>query len=432
MKVLISGAGIAGPTLAYWLSVYSIQSTLVERAPRLRRGGYAIDFWGRGFDVAERMRIIPEIRRDGYQIREFRLVNAQGRRIGGFNLDVFRAATAGRYVTIPRSDLAKNIYQKAEGHCETIWGDSITGIEQDAGGVEVAFERQPPRRFDVVIGADGLHSVVRKLVFGNEDRFERFLGYSVAAFEATGYQPRDEDVYVNYSTPGKQVGRLSMRNDRTLFLFVFADERDIAIDPHDTQAYRTVLRSEFGNLGWECPQILAAMEMCDELYFDRVSQIRMDTWSKGRVGLVGDAAFCPSVLAGQGSALAMVGAYVLAGELGRTGSSPEQALKRYEDQLHPFMLAKQKAAEKFASSFAPRTRLGLFLRNQITRAMAIPLVTKRLMRSTLLDRMDLPYYEEKASLQPVTANAGDQPSDEQRQFGNERPEAGRRPGASSA
>ncbi len=395
MSVLISGAGIAGPTLAYWLSVYGVKSTLIERAPQLRTGGYAIDFWGLGFDIAERMGILPDLKRDGYNIKELRIVNAKGQRIGGFNVDIFRQAAHDRYVTIPRTDLAKNIYRKVEGRCETIFGDSIAGIQQDTHGVDVAFDRAPFRRFDVVVGADGLHSIVRKLTFGEENRFEKFLGYSVAAFEVSGYRPRNEDVYMNYSTPGKQVGRLSLRNDRTLFLFVFADERGEVIDCDDTESQREALRTQFGNLGWECPQILAAMESCPELYFDGVSQIRMDTWSKGRVGLIGDAAFCPSLLAGQGSALAMIAAYVLAGELSRTPNSPEAALKRYEELLHSFMLAKQQAAEKLAASFTPKTRWGLFLRNQITKAFTIPFVAKLVMGGSLLDRIDLPDYSEK-------------------------------------
>ena len=395
MSVLISGAGIAGPTLAYWLSVYGVKSTLIERAPQLRTGGYAIDFWGLGFDIAERMGILPDLKRDGYNIKELRIVNAKEQRIGGFNVDIFRQAAHGRYVTIPRSDLAKNIYCKVEGRCEAIFGDSIAGIKQGAHGVDVTFERAPSRCFDVVIGADGLHSIVRKLTFGEENLFEKFLGYSVAAFQVTGYRPRDEDIYINYSTPGKQVGRLSLRNDRTLFLFVFADERGDVIDSDDIESQRKELRRQFGNLGWECSQILAAMESCPELYFDRVSQIRMDTWSKGRVGLIGDAAFCPSLLAGQGSALAMIAAYVLAGELRRTPQSPGQALTRYQELLYSFMLAKQQAAEKFASSFTPKTRWRLFLRNQITKAFTIPFVAKLVMGGSLLDRIDLPDYSEK-------------------------------------
>jgi 2-polyprenyl-6-methoxyphenol hydroxylase-like FAD-dependent oxidoreductase len=400
MSVLISGIGIAGPTLAYWLSVYGIKSTLVERAPHLRTGGYAIDFWGVGFDIAERMGILPEVRRDSYNIKELRIVNAQGRRIGGFDVDIFREAARGRYVTIARSDLARIIYRKIEGDCETIFGDCITEIKRGGNGVEVSFERAQARHFDVVIGADGLHSVVRKLTFGDGDQFEEFLGYSVAAFEVAGYPHRDEDIYINYSVPGKQVGRLSLRNDRTLFLFVFADEGGRLTDLADTGAQKAALRSEFGGLGWECPDILAALDSCPELYFDRVSQIRMETWSKGRVGLVGDAAFCPSLLAGQGSALAMAAAYVLAGELGTSSSSPEEPLRRYEKRLHPFMLGKQEAAKKFAGSFTPRTRWGLFLRNQVTKAFAIPYLPKLLMGSSLLDRIDLPDYS-KVARQPV-------------------------------
>ncbi len=394
MSVLISGIGIGGPTLAYWLSVYGIESTLVERAPQLRTGGYALDFWGLGFDVAERMGILPEIRRDGYNISELRIVNAQGRRIGGFDVDIFRKTAQGRYVTIARSDLARDIYRKVEGNCETIFGDSITGIDQRPDGVEVTFEHAPSRRFDLLIGADGLHSVVRKLTFGNEDQFEEFLGYSVAAFEVAGYPHRDEDIYINYSVPGKQVGRLTLRNDRTLFLFVFADERGRLTDLHDIAAKKEALRSHFGGLGWECPQILAALDSCAELYFDPVCQIRMKSWSKGRVGLVGDAAFCPSLLAGQGSALAMVAAYVLAGELGATGGSPEEALQRYEKRLQAFMLGKQEAAKKFAASFTPKTRWGLFLRNQVTKAFAIPFFGKWVLGSSLLDRLELPDYSE--------------------------------------
>jgi 2-polyprenyl-6-methoxyphenol hydroxylase-like FAD-dependent oxidoreductase len=358
----------------------------------LRAGGYAIDFWGVGFDVAERMGILPDVRRDGYNIREMRIVNAEGRRVGGFDVDIFRKAAHGRYVTIARSDLARNIYRKVEGKCEAIFGDSITGIKQLANGVEVTFEHAPSRHFDLVIGADGLHSIVRRLTFGDEDQFEEFLGYSVAAFEAAGYPQRDEDIFINYSVPGKQVGRLSLRDDRTLFLFVFADERGRLTDLHDTAAQKEALRAQFGGLGWECPQILAALDSCPDLYYDRVSQIRMQTWSKGRVGLIGDAGFCPSFLAGQGSALAMAAAYVLAGELGATSSSPEQAFRRYEERLHPFMLGKQDAAKKFAGSFTPKTRLGLFVRNQVTKAFAIPFLPKLLMGSSLLDRIELPNY----------------------------------------
>jgi 2-polyprenyl-6-methoxyphenol hydroxylase-like FAD-dependent oxidoreductase len=202
---------------------------------------------------------------------------------------------------------------------------------------------------------------VRKLIFGKDDRFEEFLGYHVAAFAVNGYLPRDEDVYVSYGVPGKQVARFAMRDDRTMFLFVFADNQGRLVDPQDTDAHKNALRAEFDQAGWECPQILAAMERCDELYFDRVSQIRMDKWSQGRVGLIGDAAFRPSLLAGQNAALAMVAAYVLAGELGKAGSQPQEAFERYEERLRPFIAGKQKAAVQFAGSFRGQDALRAFL-----------------------------------------------------------------------
>jgi len=399
MRALISGIGIAGPTLAYWLCAQGWESTLVEQAPHLRTGGYVIDFWGSGFDVAERMDLIPDILKEGCGIQEMRIVNTSGRRVGGFDVEVFRKATQGRYVSLPRSALAKLLYEKIKGKCEIIFGESIRELKETKEDVEVLFARGPRKRFDVLIGADGLHSRVRELVFGPEQNFEKFLGYTVAAFEAVGYQPRDEDVYINFSVPGKHVGRFTLRDNRTLFLFVFAETHPGLLEAQNTEAHKQILHSEFDKLGWECPQILGAMDSCDELYFDRVSQIRMEQWSRGRVGLIGDAAFCPSLLAGQGSALAMVSAYVLAGELGKSPSAPEEAFRNYERLLHRSILEKQVAAVKFAKSFAPGTQLGLFLRNQATRVFGIPFLTTLLMKSTLIDRIQLPDYAREQAIQ---------------------------------
>jgi 2-polyprenyl-6-methoxyphenol hydroxylase-like FAD-dependent oxidoreductase len=390
--VLISGIGIAGPTLAYWLDKNGFTPTLVERAPQLRRGGYVVDFWGLGYDIAERMGLVPELRAHGYEVREVRFVNAGGKCVGGFGVDVFRALTNGRYVSLPRSDLAALLYRKVEGRCEAIFNDSIAAIAQNGDGVDVTFERAPPRQFDLVIGADGLHSAVRALAFGSEARFEKYLGYTAAAFCAEGYPRRDELVYVSHAVPGKQVSRFAMRNGRTLFLFVFATDRPPPIDARDTAAHKTLIHAQFDRAGWECPQILAALDAGDDLYFDPVSQIRLQPWSRGRAALVGDAAFCPSLLAGQGSALAMTAAYVLAGELGRSRAQPEQAFARYEALLRPFIAEKQDAAERFARSFAPRTQFGLFIRNQVTKLFSIPRVAGLVMGRGLLDRLELPNY----------------------------------------
>ena len=397
-SVLVSGIGIAGPTLAYWLTVHGFKITLVEIAPHLRTEGYLIDFWGRGYDIAERMGILSEIHRRGFNIKELRLVNSHGRRVGGFNTDVLRSSTKGRYVSISRGQLASIIYENLQGTCEILFGDSLIKIDQDERLVHVEFEHSKPRHFDLVVGADGLHSRVRKLVFGKEDRFEKYLGYMVAAFRVDGYSPRDEDVYVSYSVPGKQVARFAMRDDQTMFLFVFADRRGHYIQSLGTDP-KEILRAEFGDAGWECREILDAMESCQEIYFDRVSQIRSDTWSQGRVCLLGDAAFCPSLLAGQGSALAMIGAYVLAGELSQAPDQPQKAFQRYEQTLRPFITKKQDAAVNFSASFAPKTHFGIFLRNLITKVFNLPFIPELAMGPSLLDRIDLPQY-------PVFRNNG--------------------------
>ena len=390
-SVLISGAGIAGPALAFWLNHHGLVPTLVERAPALRTGGYIIDFWGLGYDIAEKMGVLPEILTSGYQVREVRIVNGHGRRSGGFDANVLRQAAFGRLTSVPRGDLAAILYRAVESRVETHFGDSVAGLDERPDGVLVRFEHAPPRRFDLVIGADGQHSVVRALAFGPESEFETFLGYTVAAFEVPGYRQRDDDVYVAYSVPGSQISRFTLRGDRTMFLCVIAEEAPQYVASHDRAAQQRYLHSRLAGLGWECPQILDALDRAQELYVDRVSQIRMNRWTKGRVALVGDAAYAPSLLAGQGSALAIIGAYVLAGELARA-ENPLDAFARYEALLQPFLRRKQDAAKGFASSFAPKTQFGIFLRNQITKLLGARYLAKLALGRSLIDRIQLPSY----------------------------------------
>jgi 2-polyprenyl-6-methoxyphenol hydroxylase-like FAD-dependent oxidoreductase len=253
MRVLVSGAGIAGPTLAYWLDQYGFETTIVEKAPRLRTGGYIIDFWGAGFEVAERMKLLEEIRREGYFVEEIRVVDRTGKQVAGFPATAFARATGGRYVSLPRGDLAALIFARIEGSVETVFGDSISAIVEGDHGVRVTFASGVQREFDLVVDADGLHSRVRELVFGPESRFETFLGYKAAAFGIDGYGPRDESIYLMYTEVGRQVARFAMRCDRTMFLFTFADSDS---DSGDLTAQKALLRRRFGPSGWECPVIL--------------------------------------------------------------------------------------------------------------------------------------------------------------------------------
>jgi 2-polyprenyl-6-methoxyphenol hydroxylase-like FAD-dependent oxidoreductase len=392
MRILISGAGIAGPTLAYWLLRHGFEPTLVERASQLRTGGYAVDFWGVGYDVAEWMGIIPELRAAGYDVKELRMVGPDGRRISGFPVQVLRRILKGRYLTVGRSLLASAIHGALGGRVETIFGDTIVGLQEDPTGVEVRFERSAPRRFDLVVGADGLHSAVRRLVFGPPETFEHYLGCRVAAFEVRGYRPRDEDVYVLYTQVGWQIDRFSLRDDRTLFLLVFADPRPDDLDGQDAEATRALLRRRFSDGGWECRAIMEAMDGADSFYLDRVSQVQMPAWSAGRVALVGDAAFCPSLLAGQGSALAMMAAYVLAGELKAAGGDHRRAFAEYQHRLGAFLRRKQDAARSFVGFFAPRSRLGVFVRNHSMSLLKVPYLADLLVGRDLADRLPLPSY----------------------------------------
>jgi len=391
-SVLISGAGIAGPALALWLNAAGFRTTIVERAPALRAGGYVIDFWGAGYDIAERMGLADDLKRVGYMMREMRIVDARFERVAGFGTRVFGELTGGRYVTLARSDLSRLLFEAVRDETETLFGDEIASLEQRTDCVEVRFERAGARSFDLVVGADGLHSNVRRLVFGPQLQFEKDLGYAVAAFEAQAYRPRDESVYVIFSTPGRMAARLALRDDRTLFLLVFARNGEAIPPTLDPAAARAMLRKNYGAEGWECRQILARLDGARDLYFDPVAQIKMPAWSRGRVALVGDAAFCVSLMAGQGSALSIAAAYVLAGELAKAGGRHEAAFANYEALLRPFIEGKQKGAERFSAAFAPKTRLGLFLRNQVIKACAVPRLAKFALSRDIADSLRLPEY----------------------------------------
>ena len=388
--VLISGAGIAGPALAYWLKAADFEPTIVERAPALRHGGYVIDFWGLGYDLAERMGLLGEINRIGYHAREMRIVNGKGQRVAGFGTEIFSELTAGRYVTLQRSDLSRLLFEKSRGQVESIFGDAVVSLEERADCVRVQFEHERERRFDLVIGADGLHSRTRTLAFGPQSRFEKHLGYAVAAFEAHGYRPRDEDIYLMYGRPGRMLGRFTLRDNRTLFLFVFVARQEELPATMDTQ--KSLLRDLYRLDGWECSKILGELEQTQTLYFDSVSQIRMQSWSRGRTALVGDAAFCVSLLAGQGSALAMISAYVLAGELAAAAGQHQLAFGRYETLLRSYINAKQRGAERFADAFAPKTRFGLLFRNLVVKAFAFPGLARLAIGRDIADAVELPEY----------------------------------------
>jgi 2-polyprenyl-6-methoxyphenol hydroxylase-like FAD-dependent oxidoreductase len=386
MQVAISGAGVAGAALAHWLYRTGHTPTVIEKAPQFRAGGYMIDFWGVGYQVAKRMGIEDPIRAAGYQIEYLRSVGSGGEVKADVDVNVFRRVIGDDFTSLPRGDLAAAIYATIEDQVETIFGDSITTVDDHSDGVRLTFEKAAPRDFDLVIGADGLHSSVRRLVFGPERDFEHYLGCKVAACVVDGYRPRDELVYVTYASPGRQLSRVALRGDRSMFLFVFrAGHDDNGVAPKEQ------LHNEFGDVGWESRDILAALDDVDDLYFDVVSQIRMDRWSRGRVLLIGDAAGCISLLGGEGTGLAITEAYVLAGELARAGAGYRGAFDAYEERLRPFIKAKQAGAVKYIPFFATRTRFGLWFRNVAMRTMNFGPLAK-MFACGVRDDFDLPDY----------------------------------------
>jgi len=390
VKIAINGTGVAGPTLAWWLKRYGHDPVLFEKATELRTGGYVIDFWGVGYDVAERMGILPELYKKGYVMESLRMVNRYGRKTAGMNVSGLRAVTNNRYMSIARGDLASIIFHQCKG-VPARFGVSLTGIEQHADGVIAQLSDGSEERFDLVVGADGLHSHTRTLCFGPQAKFERPLGYYVAAFHLTGYHSRDDLVYVTHSTPKRQVARISLRDDLTVFLFICRSEL-VDRQPATKSEEQAFLRNAFGDMQWEVPGILDRLDEVEDFYFDRVSQIRMDRWSNGRVALLGDAAACVSLLAGEGTGLAMVEAYVLAGELQRAVGDHTLAFRNYETNLRPFLSKKQDSALKFAGFFAPKNRIGLVLRDLATNLCNIPFLANLLVGRALRDDFDLPNY----------------------------------------
>ena len=386
MKVAISGAGVAGTALAYWLHRTGHTPTLIEQAPAFRTGGYMIDFWGVGYRVAKKMGIEDQLLDAGYEIQQLRSVDSDGKVKAELPVEAIRNLIGHDFTSLPRGDLAATVYRTVADKVETVFGDTITAVDDHGDGVRLTFGNAEPREFDLLIGADGLHSNVRRLAFGTGPEVERYLGCKVAACVVDGYRPRDELVYLTYNTLGRQAGRVALREDRTLFLFIFRAERtDAGAQPKDE------LRTQFGDAGWECPQMLDALDEADDLYFDVVSQIKMDHWSRGRVGLIGDAAGCISLLGGEGTGLAMTEAYVLAGELERTGGDHREAFEAYEALMHPFVASKQAGAARFVGFFATRTKFGLWLRNIVMRAMNVGPVL-RLVAGDIRDDLELPQY----------------------------------------
>lgn len=402
-NILISGASIAGPALAFWLNRYGFQTTIIERAPAIRPGGYAVDFRGAAMEVLKRMGILEEIRKYETRTGKITIVNEDNKKVASMP-DGF---TSGE-LEIMRGDLANVLYEATKDETEYIFDDSITGIQQDESGVDVTFHHHPARRFDLVIGADGLHSNVRSIVFGEESRFLHDLGLYVAIYTTPNYLDLKMDG-LYYGTLGKRVGIFGARESaeaRASFFFV---SEPLKYDRRNTAQQKQILREKFASEKWEVPRLLDMMESAPDFYFDSISQVKMEKWSSGRVVLIGDAAHCASPVSGMGTSAAMVGAYVLAGELWNTNGHYAAAFSRYEETMREFVGNCQKLADG-VDWFVPTTRFKQWLSQKIWKILPYtPWKNMMIEYPAKVGRsITLPDYDLQASIKDYNELVGDE------------------------
>ncbi len=363
--VLISGASIAGPTLAFWLRRHGFDVTVVEKSHTLRGGGYPIDIRGTAVNVVERMGLLPRLREAHVNSQRITFLNADGSLVTSIRPESLTRSD-DRDLEVRRGDLAEILFDSVRDDVEFLFDNSIVAMNDHTGGVDVTFHSGLQRTYDHVIGADGLHSAVRALTFGPEEQFHRYIGYCFAGFTMPNHLGLAQEA-VMWNEPGRAATLYAVGSGESVHGFLsFSREEPPFGAFRDPEAQRDLVASTFAGAGWEVPRLVAAMREADDLFFDTVSQIRMPRWSSGRVALVGDAAYAPSFLTGQGSSIALVGAYVLAGHL---GVAPDHtvAFEAYERETRPFVEANQNLVEEGNAELFPGTAEALAARNAALR-----------------------------------------------------------------
>lgn len=390
-RILISGAGVAGLTAAYWLKKYGFEPVIIEHAPSLREGGYMIDFWGLGFDVAERMGILPNLEKAHYNIPTLEYIDENNHHKGGISIEKMRAAVNFRHYNLLRGNLVRIIYDLVSPSVDIIFDRSIQSVNQDDNTVNVALTDGSTRSFDLLIGADGLHSNVRSLVFGQEEQYEKYLGYYVSSFTIDNYLG-EERIFKMYNTPGKQLGVYSVADNKLAAFLIFKQNERLSLSHHDVEGAKKVLQEVYDDVGWESQGILERMKTAPDFYFDIVSQILMDQWYNNRVTLIGDASHCVSLLAGQGSALAMASAYILAGELKNAGGDYTIAFREHEQILTPEIDRTRKIALDFVDEFVPDSKFSIWKRNVTSRFTNFQFIMKMFVNRFMKDAITLKDY----------------------------------------
>jgi len=357
-RILISGASVAGPALAFWLNRYGFEVTVVERAPGIRPGGYAVDFRGTAMNVLERMELVDAIRQHETRTGSITMVNEKNQVVARLP-DGF---TSGE-LEILRGDLARLLYEATKDDAEYVFDDSIQAIHQTTDAAHVTFASGKTRLFDIVVGADGLHSNVRAIAFGDESRFVKHMGYHIAIFTVPDFLHLG-DAGRYYAELGKRVGCFGSKHDgQAKASFYFASQKP-DYDRRDVASQKRLLRETYAGVGWETQRMLGMLDAAPDFYFDSLSQVKMDRWATDRVVLLGDAASCASPTSGMGTSIAMVGAYLLAGELKASGDDFVTAFANYESRMREFVTEAQKMAEG-VSWFIPETRWKLWFSKKL-------------------------------------------------------------------
>jgi 2-polyprenyl-6-methoxyphenol hydroxylase-like FAD-dependent oxidoreductase len=386
LRVLISGAGVAGPALAYWLTRYGATATVVEISPALRTSGFAVDFRGpTHLRVLEKMGVLDDLRAVQTHAGAMSCVDKDGREI--YRLPV---EFAGGELEVTRRDLSKVLYDHSAEHAEYLFGDTVTNLTETADGIEVDFAHAASRTVDLVVGADGLHSGVRRIAFGPESRYVKHLGYYLAGWDLPNDLAADETPR-QYNEPGRMASVSADLRDPTRAgaFFVFASPQ-LDYDWHDLDQQKKLIADAFAGQPWHVPHLLDTLRDASELYFDSISRVSVPSWWSGRVALLGDAGYGVT-LGGMGVGTSVVGAYVLAGELAAAAGDHRIAFPAYEQRLRGYASGWQQRHASPGGFLAPSTATRLALRNAMFRRKFV----QRLMvgsSHTLATDLDLPDY----------------------------------------
>ena len=393
MRVLIVGGGIAGLTLANRLHQYGIEPIVIEQAADLRQDGYALDFFGTGYEVAERLGLLDRLFAQHIAFDGIEYVNAQGKLIAQLDARLIRRITEGKYLALMRWSLEETLYEALKGNVEVRFGRWLAAAAPGKHAVEVTFNDGMSESFDLVIGADGVHSGTRALVFGPDEQFSRDLGSTIACYPLADRYGIGS-TWRMYVEPGRLAATYCTRQAGELLTF-FLYQSARGKQPPLREQRLAHLREVFAGMGWITQQLLADAPASVPVFMDALIQIEMPTWHQGRVALIGDACGCPTLLSGQGASLALTGAYLLAEAL-YEAPTYQEAFQQYEHQMRPYVQAQQKQARNFAAFFLPGTSLGLFVQQ-----MLVKVVFRKAFRSLLRREFSGPSLSRLHSEHPV-------------------------------